>query len=603
MRVGGSGADGARAARLRGPLYSVRAKLLAVLLPIVALATLLSLAGLSLFLEDFFRRHMEAESSTLAEAIKASLQEQMLQRIDGLTQRTLESVGEAGHLKRILIVNAAGRVAHAYPASERGRVFDRASDPVCQNCHVAAAPPVARASLATDHSGDRIFRLATPLSNQTRCHRCHDPAARFNGMLLIERSAGAETEALATIRWRLALTWAATLGALSLLIVGVTTAFVHRPVRKLIEGTRRIGGGDFGTRVTVPVRGELQELAGALNTMTANLAASLDEIQNKSVELSVLYSIVDRISKSVFLGELKPLVLGMVAEVLRSPRVVLVSRGLEPDELEIHERFAGGDLGHQLARLEDVGNGKLGVPSALLKDWVSGAVGEISLNSHHRLAVLPLRFRARDLALLLVGEPPDRAFGPADLRLMGALCDHISVAFENARLYTLAITDELTQLYSLRYFQISLEEAIGRVQRYGEPAALLMLDLDHFKTVNDAYGHPAGDLVLKEVARRIRASLREVDLPCRYGGEEFAAILSNTDERGACIVAERIRSSVATAPFALPTGATVSVTVSIGVAECPRQATTARDVVSLADRALYRAKRSGRDRVCAAGAG
>lgn len=559
------------------------------------------MGGLTLFLEEFFRARIERETAALSDAIRASLQQQMLQRIPELTQRTLEDMGDAGDIRRILIVNPLGRVAHAFPPTERGRVLERATDPPCRDCHGGGATPRSRTALVTGPDGRRAFRIATPIENQPRCQGCHGTSARLNGMLLIERSAEAETAALGTIRARMGLTWAATLAVLGALIVGATTVLVHRPVRRLIEGARRIGGGDLSTRVAVRGRGEIAELGATLNAMAGDLAASLDELREKSLELSVLYSIVDRLSRSVFIAELKPLVLEAVAEVLRSPRVVLVCPGIEPDALEVYERSAAGEVHRVCAHASELERSKLPVAPALVARWAAGGLAEVDVDRTERLAILPLRFRDSDLGLLVVAEPPERAFDADDLRLMGALRGHVSVAFENARLYTLAITDELTQLYSPRHFQVSLAEAMRRFSRYGEPVALLMLDLDHFKAVNDTHGHPAGDAVLREVARRVRASVRDVDLACRYGGEEFGVILSHTDAVGAGAVAERIRATVAGAPVVLEAGVGLSVTTSVGVAICPRDATTPEGFVHAADRALYRAKRSGRNRVCAAG--
>lgn len=579
--------------------YSIRAKLLATILLLVAVATLLSLGGLHLFLEGVFRQRMEAEVSVLAEALKASLEQQMLHRQEELTQRTLEDVGDTGHVQRLLIVSPSGRVAHAHPASERGRIIDRASDPVCRNCHVGRTPPATRTSVTTDASGKRIFRMATPLVNQPRCHGCHDATVRFNGMLLIERSADAETEALGTVGQRLLATWVVTLGALVFVIFGITTAYVHRPVTRLIEAARRIGTGDLATRVVLPGRGELAELASTFNHMAASLADSVEEIRNKSSELSVLYSIVERLSKSIYLAELKPIVLEMVSEILGVPRVWMVSVTNEPDVMEVLGYPGASDRPDQhLIRSAEEFRKALPAAGQALADWTTGGLTHPRLDRDCGLIFLPLHFRERALALIVASTPVNPARTIHDERLLAAMCSHISVAMENARLYTLAITDELTQLYSLRHFQVSLEEEMNRFQRYGQPLAMLMLDLDCFKAVNDTYGHPAGDLILRQVAGRLRASVRVVDILCRYGGEEFAAILPHTDWQRACVVAERIRSAVAATFFDLGGGIRVAITVSIGVAACPRDATTLRDLVSLADQALYRAKWAGRNRVC-----
>ena len=171
----------------------------------------------------------------------------------------------------------------------------------------------------------------------------------------------------------------------------------------------------------------------------------------------------------------------------------------------------------------------------------------------------------------------------------------------NERLRDWAIRDGLTGLYNHRHFQELLRTELARARRYGQPLACLMLDLDHFKRVNDTYGHPLGDEVLRRLATTLTDQLREVDIVARYGGEEFVMILPNTDRDGARHLAERIRQAVRVNTV-LHEGVPIATSVSIGVAthHDPGVADE-RDLVKRADAALYRAKRSGRDQVCVAG--
>jgi two-component system, cell cycle response regulator len=132
----------------------------------------------------------------------------------------------------------------------------------------------------------------------------------------------------------------------------------------------------------------------------------------------------------------------------------------------------------------------------------------------------------------------------------------------------------------------------------GKPLALMMLDIDFFKSINDNYGHDAGDDVLREFAVRVRKSIRGIDLACRYGGEEFVIVMPETDMAVATMVAERIRRRIATEPFAIQQGARkLEVTISIGIAAIGAPDDTAQAILKRADTALYRAKRDGRNRV------
>ena len=169
------------------------------------------------------------------------------------------------------------------------------------------------------------------------------------------------------------------------------------------------------------------------------------------------------------------------------------------------------------------------------------------------------------------------------------------------QLHRLATHDELTGLVNRRELDRALEQEIERALRFGQPLGILMGDIDHFKAVNDAHGHAAGDAVLREVARRLRAELRSVDIAGRFGGEEFVVLVLQATSENAAGTAERIRTAVMATPIAIGTGE-LSVSLSLGVAALPPDGCTAAALLAAADRALYSAKRGGRNRVVRAGA-
>jgi diguanylate cyclase (GGDEF)-like protein len=160
-----------------------------------------------------------------------------------------------------------------------------------------------------------------------------------------------------------------------------------------------------------------------------------------------------------------------------------------------------------------------------------------------------------------------------------------------------AVTDPLTELYNRRFLEQHIRLEGVRHLRSGQPLAMFMIDVDHFKSVNDSYGHPVGDQVLREVARRIRVNAREADVVARIGGEEFAVLAPGLDEGSLVSVAERLRAAVAERPIEVGPDTSISVTVSIGVAALPLHASRPDELVVLADRALYGAKQAGRNRI------
>lgn len=217
------------------------------------------------------------------------------------------------------------------------------------------------------------------------------------------------------------------------------------------------------------------------------------------------------------------------------------------------------------------------------------------------IMVVPLLYRGQILGTVTAINRPDQVdFDAGDLALLEAMANQAAAAIANAQLVSevqqRAITDDLTQLLNRRgFFTIGKREFV-RAHRQHECIAVLMLDIDYFKQVNDRHGHACGDQVLQEVAQRCRENTREVDVLGRYGGEEFVIVLSNVSYGPARMVAERLRAYVAATPVETTTGP-IPVTISIGIALLDDVTATLEALVQRADGALYNAKRNGRNRV------
>jgi diguanylate cyclase (GGDEF)-like protein len=209
--------------------------------------------------------------------------------------------------------------------------------------------------------------------------------------------------------------------------------------------------------------------------------------------------------------------------------------------------------------------------------------------------------RERFGALVLYGDD----FSSDQRESAGWLVGHAVIALSNAqshrRVEQQALVDGLTGLANRRLCTAALEKELARANRFSEPLALVLADIDDFKRINDRWGHPTGDAVLKTFARTLRESVREIDLAGRWGGEEFALLLPGTDLKGGHELAERVRRKLAEQGVEAPDGEIVRVTASFGVAAFP-QAGTQDELVAASDEALYEAKRSGKDRVVDASA-
>jgi diguanylate cyclase (GGDEF)-like protein len=212
--------------------------------------------------------------------------------------------------------------------------------------------------------------------------------------------------------------------------------------------------------------------------------------------------------------------------------------------------------------------------------------------------LFPLTSRGRAIGVLALGSTRALAFDDETLARLQPLADAVALAFENLRLFQktreLSITDEITPLHNFRYFHQALDRELKLVNRYGSVLSLLFIDLDHFKPINDTYGHLRGSRTLREVGFLIRAGVRETDIPARYGGDEFVVILPQTDGESASVLAEKLRRLVEEHVFLQEEGIDARLGVSLGIATYPEEAVTKEALIRLADKRMYADKGSRR---------
>ncbi|MGC9665842.1 diguanylate cyclase [Planosporangium sp. 12N6] len=253
--------------------------------------------------------------------------------------------------------------------------------------------------------------------------------------------------------------------------------------------------------------------------------------------------------------------------------------GIDDDELATLRDLTGPHVGTRSAGW----NGPLGVLLGRPRSWLA----------------VPAPERDEPLGTVLVASRSPEPPGDAQVQLVAALVEQGMIAYENARLFSqvrrMATIDGMTGLYNRNHFFAEARRVLGIAQRHHRPAAVIMLDVDHFKQINDTYGHPVGDEVIREVAARLRASTRDGDVVGRYGGEEFVLVTPETGA-GSIRLAERLRTAICAEPVPTEAGP-LSVTISVGVAHAGSGEEDLSDLLAHADGALYAAKQNGRNRV------
>jgi len=325
-------------------------------------------------------------------------------------------------------------------------------------------------------------------------------------------------------------------------------------------------------------------------------------LQEGVLELYSLFDLSQILSSTLTLEELFTTALKRMAEVAQVESYALflhddtfeqvVGRAVEGEAaglkdliLQRGEGLAGWVVEHRTMRTASKGE--------RLPDFPPGVESALGL---------PLVSRGHSLGALLVFSPRPEAFSDRAVAFLSAVANQLAVALENARLYErtreLSYRDGLTGLFNRRFFQDTLASEVGRSNRYALPIALLMVDIDYFKSYNDTYGHLQGDSVLQGVASILLQNTRQTDVVARYGGEELTVILPMTTKEAAIAVAEKLRREVEIHPFpGSPTQPAGRLTISLGVSGLPEDGDSPDLLVGAADVALYRAKQKGRNRV------
>jgi diguanylate cyclase (GGDEF)-like protein len=392
----------------------------------------------------------------------------------------------------------------------------------------------------------------------------------------------------------------------TIIVVGLTLAFLamafifavivnrtlQNAIQRLLTAARRLGRGDFSVQVPAEGNDEFAALGKEFNNMALQLEARLEDLRR---ERGRLQEAIRRVGESFARGLDREGVLEIVVQTAvdgsgaACGRATMRRRADAP--MEEVTRSGEPETFHRA----------LHAAEAAVMD--AGQVAEIQIGGASAIAAPLSATEAGDRVLAIVSVARgDRPFQPAERELFAYLTSQAAVSVENVDLHETvqrqAVTDELTGLFNHRRFQEVMAAEVERARRYDAEMGLIMLDIDNFKRVNDTYGHMQGDMVLREVARVLRQSAREIDEPARYGGEEMAVALPQTDLDGAYRFAERVRQRIEALELPLLDGdGILRVTASFGAASLSSAPQSDKEgLVAAADAALYRAKRSGKNR-------
>ncbi|MBI5587251.1 MAG: sensor domain-containing diguanylate cyclase [Deltaproteobacteria bacterium] len=342
--------------------------------------------------------------------------------------------------------------------------------------------------------------------------------------------------------------------------------------------------------------------------------ADTGELQRKRLQVTTFNEIGKALTSSLDLREVLNIVMDKIRELLHPKNWSLLLLNEEARELRFEIVVGPGSEKIKDLRLK-LGEGVAGWVARERRPLLVADVSkdprfwkkadEVSNFTTQSIICVPLVTRGKCLGVIeLINEVEEKSFVEDDLLVLTTLADYTAIAIENAiffnRVQELTITDDLTKLYNSRFLHSRLEYEVERAKRFKNPVSMIFLDLDFFKEVNDSFGHLRGSQLLKEVAQLIIGLIRNVDMACRYGGDEFIIMMPETQKENAVVVAEKIRVAIREATFLRDDGINVRLTGSFGVACFPEDACDKDGLIQMADNAMYKVKTTTKDGVAKA---
>ncbi|MFQ5455046.1 MAG: diguanylate cyclase [Nitrospirota bacterium] len=398
---------------------------------------------------------------------------------------------------------------------------------------------------------------------------------------------------------------------LTILYASLYTLVIN-PGMQLVDVSNKIIEGDLSARVNIQGKDEMALIGSTFNYMTSSIKQSIDAEKNKVRQLGILNEVALALSTELNMGSLLEKLAHHSCNLIKSKYCWLILLSYRDKKVE-YIKLSGinpQEIPPDYRDNEDV------IMKMIIMNGMSVRINEPYNNPEltnlpvipsvlKNVLAVPLLSRSTVIGMVAIadkickGNEPECIYTQEDEDVLFTLAIQATIAIGRTRLYEetkrLAITDGLTGLYNHREFQKLLENEVIRAKRYGREFSLILIDIDHFKSFNDTYGHQVGDSVIKIISKVIKESLRVVDIASRYGGEEFALILPETVGESAKTVADRIRAKIFEQGFVTPSGEKTLLSISAGVSSFPLDADNREDIINTADQALYFSKESGRN--------
>jgi diguanylate cyclase (GGDEF)-like protein len=525
-------------------VYSLKKKMIMGLLGLLIVTTITSMVLIAIETRKRVMVDSAEKTQELAETIKSSLRTLMLKRDPNAIQDTLDDIGKnRDSIVQAFILDKSGRIAYSTEKKEIGKVLNRFAEQSCQGCHREIGKAPADITIIIEVNGVSIQRNVKVIFNEPACFGCHARTDRINGKLIIDRSLRRTAALISSLEVII-------LGSGGLCLI-IIVPFLIRQVNKFVTA-----------------------------------------ILSKNREVELLVAIAKRLSRTIDVKELRGIAANVVSATFDADEVTII----HPKDSREYRLYRWERNKNELMRSKIDRDPHV---QEKVLNWLDNRLVNNSVSPDGREVYMPIAKGTTGLALIALRKQ-DRAFDSERLKFIDPVKNYMAIAFENAQLYSMAITDELTRLYSVRHFHYSIEREFQTLVTTGGSITLLMIDIDNFKRVNDTYGHPVGDVVLRQSAQCLLRSIRDNDLAFRYGGEELVVLLPSTEAEGGASVAERIRGRIENYIFEEGSHQ-LRITVSIGLASYPQHAANPKDLLSAADTALYTAKKTGKNRVVVSG--